>query len=180
MSIVLLIVNHTAENPRIGVLLCINGTGILNAWMKRNSASAALSYSEINGIAEQAPIGSDGVSILPFGNGSERLLENRSSSCNIFGLQFNRHSQPHLLRAAQEGIVFAFAYGGMMNAMGIYTKMIRQARPIFPQFVSVYYWPFDRYMNYTNDGSIGSARGAGMELYHKNRRNLASLRKWEN
>ena len=113
-------VNHTAEDPRLGVLLCINGTGILNAWMRRNVAPEGLSYAQMNEAAAQVPIGSDGISILPFGNGAERLLCNRDEGCSVHGLNFNRHSRNHLLRAAQEGIVFSFQYGiEIMEQMGL-------------------------------------------------------------
>ena len=103
-------VNHTAADPRLGVLLCINGTGILNSWMRRNVVPG-LSYPQMNELAAKVPIGSEGVSILPFGNGAERMLENRETGCSVHGLNFNRHSQAHLVRAAQEGIVFSFQYG---------------------------------------------------------------------
>ena len=98
-------VNHTAAAPRLGVLLCINGTGILNAWMRRNVAPG-LSYAEMNDQAAGVPVGSDGVSILPFGNGAERMLENRDTGCSIHGLNFNRHGQAHLMRAARRASCF--------------------------------------------------------------------------
>lgn len=160
-------VNHSAEATRIGVLLCINGTGILNAWLKRNSASKGLSYAQLNELAATAPIGADGLSILPFGNGTERMLENKASSCSIHGLQFNRHSQAHLLRAAQEGIVFAFAYGmEIMQAMGINTALIRAGHanmflsPLFRESLSTL--TGSGIELYDTDGSVGAARGAGI------------------
>lgn len=160
-------VNHSAEASRIGVLLCINGTGILNAWLKRNSASNNLSYAQLNELAAQAPIGADGISILPFGNGSERMLENKASSCSIHGLQFNSHSQAHLLRAAQEGIVFAFAYGmEIMQSMGINTRLIRAGHanmflsPLFRESLATLSGASIEL--YDTDGSIGAARGAGI------------------
>src|SRR5690606_30297653 len=103
-------VNHSAENPRLGVLLCINGTGILNAWLKR-LAGENLSYDEMNQLAGAVPIGSKGVTILPFGNGAERVLNNRNIGSSFNGINFNIHNKIHLLRAAQEGIVFSFKYG---------------------------------------------------------------------
>ena len=113
-------VNHTAAAPRLGVLLCINGTGILNSWMRRNVAPEGISYRDMNALAEGVPIGSEGISILPFGNGAERMLENRDSGCSIHGVNFNRHGKAHLLRAAQEGIVFSFQYGmEIMEQMGL-------------------------------------------------------------
>ena len=118
-------VNHTAADPRLGVLLCINGTGILNSWMRRNVVPG-LSYPQMNELAAKVPIGSEGVSILPFGNGAERMLENRETGCSVHGLNFNRHSQAHLVRAAQEGIVFSFQYGiEIMEQMGLKVDKIR-------------------------------------------------------
>ena len=103
-------VNHTSDQTRLGVLLCINGTGILNAWVHRN-ITPDISYAEMNDLAATAPIGSDGVSIIPFGNGAERVLENKEIGCSINGLNFNKHSKAHLVRAAQEGIVSHAADG---------------------------------------------------------------------
>ena len=118
-------VNHTEDQTRLGVLLCINGTGILNSWMKRNVAPESLSYAQMNDLAATAPIGSAGVSILPFGNGAERMLENREVGSSIHGVNFNIHSQAHLLRAAQEGIVFSFKYGiEVMEQMGMNVNKI--------------------------------------------------------
>jgi xylulokinase len=112
-------VNHSGSNPRLGVLLCINGTGILNAWLRKNAASN-LSYDEINQLAAIVPVGSEGLSVLPFGNGAERVLKNKDTGSVISGLNFNIHRQEHLLRAAQEGIVFSFRYGmDIMQNIGI-------------------------------------------------------------
>ncbi|MCF0160272.1 MAG: carbohydrate kinase, partial [Bacteroidaceae bacterium] len=97
-------VNYTPEQTRLGVLLCINGTGILNSWMKRNVAPEGISYAEMNELCAKVPIGAEGLSILPFGNGAERMLQNKESGCGVHGIQFNIHSKAHLLRAAQEGI----------------------------------------------------------------------------
>ena len=118
-------VNHTATDPRLGVLLCINGTGILNSWIRRNVAPEGISYAEMNRFASSVPIGSAGISILPFGNGAERMLDNRATGCGIHGVDFNRHDKSHLIRAAQEGIVFSFKYGiDIMEEMGIPVKKI--------------------------------------------------------
>ena len=100
-------VNHAAGQTRLGVLLCINGTGILNSWVKRTVAPEGISYSDMNLLAAQAPIGSAGISILPFGNGAERMLENKEIGCSIHGINFNQHGKQHIIRAAQEGIVFS-------------------------------------------------------------------------
>ncbi|MBQ9201806.1 MAG: carbohydrate kinase [Bacteroidales bacterium] len=179
-------VNHTKSQTRIGVLLCINGTGITNAWMKRNSSSCALSYAQLNEVAAQAPIGCDGLSILPFGNGSERMFENKAGACSIHGLQFNRHGQPHLLRAVQEGVVFAFAYGmEIMNSIGIETKLIRAGKanmflnPVFRDTLAGLTGACIEL--YNTDGSIGAARGAGLGagIYKDAHEAFASLQKVE-
>ena len=160
-------VNHTADNPRLGVLLCINGTGILNAWMRRNVVPEGLSYAQMNELAASVPVGSDGVSILPFGNGAERMLENRDTGCSIHGVNFNRHGRAHLLRAAQEGIVFSFCYGiEIMQQMGLQIDCIHAGRanmflsPIFRQTLAGTSGATIEL--YDTDGSVGAARGAGI------------------
>ncbi|PCJ98240.1 MAG: carbohydrate kinase [Flavobacteriaceae bacterium] len=103
-------VNHTAKAPRIGKLLCINGTGIQYSWM-RSHITEDFSYNKMNDAASKAPIGSDGLVILPFGNGAERMLNNSNKGSRILNLNFNIHKQGHLFRAALEGIAFSFVYG---------------------------------------------------------------------
>ncbi len=118
-------VNHTNEQTRLGILLCINGTGILNSWVKRTVAPEGISYPAMNDLAAQAPIGSEGVSILPFGNGAERVLQNREIGSSIHGVNFLKHGKQHIVRAAQEGIVFSFQYGiEIMEQMGMDVKKI--------------------------------------------------------
>jgi len=159
-------VNHTAAAPRLGVLLCINGTGILNSWMRRNVVPG-LSYPQMNELAAKVPIGSEGVSILPFGNGAERMLENREIGCSVHGLNFNRHSQAHLVRAAQEGIVFSFQYGiEIMEQMGLKVDKIHaglanmfQSRVFREALSGVSGATIELY---NTDGSVGAAKGAGI------------------
>ena len=159
-------VNHTAENPRLGVLLCINGTGILNSWMRRN-VTPDVSYVQMNELAEQVPIGSEGVCILPFGNGAERMLENRETGCSIHGMSFNRHDRRHLLRAAQEGIVFSFQYGiEIMEQMGLKVDKIHAGManmfqsPVFRDTLAGVSGATIEL--YKTDGSVGAAKGAGI------------------
>ena len=177
-------VNHTADQTRLGVLLCINGTGILNSWMKRNVAPEGISYPEMNDLAATAPIGSAGVSILPFGNGAERMLENREVGSSIHGVNFNVHSKAHLLRAAQEGIVFSFKYGiEIMEQMGMTVNKIHAGHanmflsPIFRETLAgVTGAVIDLY---DTDGSVGAAKGAGMGagIYKDNNEAFSTLEK---
>jgi len=160
-------VNHTAEDPRLGVLLCINGTGILNSWMRRNVVPEGMSYAQMNSIAEEVPAGCDGLSILPFGNGAERMLENREAGCRIVGMNFNRHSWKHMLRAAQEGIVFSFMYGiEVMQGMGMDIARIHAGKanmflsPIFRNTLADISGATIEL--YDTDGSVGAAKGAGI------------------
>ena len=177
-------VNHTAEQTRLGVLLCINGTGILNSWMKRNVAPEGISYADMNDVAAQAPIGSAGVSILPFGNGAERMLENKEVGCSIHGVNFNVHSKAHLLRAAQEGIVFSFKYGiEIMQGMGMNISKIHAGHanmflsPIFRNTLAGVTGATIEL--YDTDGSVGAAKGAGMGagIYKDNNEAFATLEK---
>ena len=159
-------VNHTAKDPRLGVLLCINGTGILNSWMRRTLVEG-MSYTQINAMAAKVPIGCDGVYILPFGNGAERMLLNKDKGCSINGVNFNRHGQAHLLRAAQEGIVFSFQYGiEIMQEMGLKVDKIHAGManmfqsPIFRETLAGVSGATIEL--YNTDGSVGAAKGAGM------------------
>ena len=161
-------VNHVADESRYGVLLCINGTGILNSWLRKNlGINESLSYEQMNSMAEEAPIGSDGVTILPFGNGTERILVNRDLGAQISGLNFNRHTASHLLRAAQEGIVFSLYYGfQIMENMGMEIQTVRAGHanmflsPLFREaFVNT---TGARLELYDTDGAQGAARGAGV------------------
>ena len=177
-------VNHTSEQTRLGVLLCINGTGILNSWMKRNVAPEGISYADMNDLAAQAPIGSAGVSIMPFGNGAERMLENKEVGSSIHGVNFNVHNKSHLLRAAQEGIVFAFKYGiEVMEQMGMNVSKIHAGHanmflsPIFRDTLAgVTGAVIDLY---DTDGSVGAAKGAGIGagIYKDNNEAFATLEK---
>jgi len=121
-------VNHKPDEKRYGVLLCINGTGILNSWMQKNIFQGS-SYPEMNSLAASTPIGADGLLCYPFGNGAERVLENRDPGSMIRNLHFNRHQQAHLARAAQEGIVFSLFYGiEIMVAMGLKINTVRAGK----------------------------------------------------
>ena len=159
-------VNYTEELDRLGVLLCINGTGILNAWVHRN-ITPDLSYAEMNELAAQAPIGSDGVTISPFGNGAERVLENKEVGCQIKGINFNKHNRTHIVRAAQEGIVFSFCYGmEIMQQMGMNIKKIHAGKanmflsPLFRDTLASTSGATIELLE--TDGSVGAAKGAGM------------------
>jgi xylulokinase len=178
-------VNHTAAQTRLGVLLCINGTGILNAWVHRN-ITPDISYAEMNDLAAQAPIGSEGVTIIPFGNGAERVLENKEIGCSINGLNFNKHSKAHLVRAAQEGIVFSFCYGmEIMQQMGMDIKKIHAGKAnmfLSPLFRNTLAGVSGATIElYDTDGSVGAAKGAGMGagIYKDNNEAFASLEKLE-
>lgn len=168
-------VNSSKEEPRYGVLLCINGTGSLNSWLRNQLGRGTHSYPEMNEIASQAPIGAEGLVCLPFGNGAERVLGNANPGGSFHGLEFNRHGLPHFLRAAQEGIVFALYYGmEIMEDLGVSSRLIRAGEanmflsPLFRQtFANVSGATIELY---NTDGATGAARGAGLGLgYFKDR-----------
>lgn len=176
-------VNYTDIQTRLGVLLCINGTGCLNSWIHRNVAPE-LSYAEMNELAAKAPIGSDGVSIIQFGNGAERVLENRETGCSIHGINFNKHNRAHIIRAAQEGIVFSFCYGmEVMQDMGMDIHNIHAGKA--NMFLSQLFRQTLANTSgatidlYETDGSVGAAKGAGMGcgIYKDNNEAFASLKK---
>lgn len=178
-------VNHSAEQRRLGILLCINGTGILNAWLRQNTAKE-LSYPEINEVAMKAPAGSDGLRFFPFGNGAERVLEDKNPGASLSGLNFNIHKQSHLLRAGQEGIAFSFRYGmDIMGDMGVNTQVIRAGKanmflsPLFRQTLANLTGATIEL--YDTDGSLGAARGAalGAGIWNTPQEAFESLRKIE-
>ena len=178
-------VNHAVDQTRLGVLLCINGTGILNAWVHRN-ITPDISYAEMNDLAAQAPIGSEGVTIIPFGNGAERVLENKEIGCSINGLNFNKHSKAHLVRAAQEGIVFSFCYGmEIMQQMGMDITKIHAGKAnmfLSPLFRNTLAGVSGATIElYDTDGSVGAAKGAGIGagIYKDNNEAFATLDKLE-
>jgi xylulokinase len=160
-------VNHKPGSPRYGVLLCVNGTGILNSWLKHNAAGG-IDYPKMNELASQVPAGSEGLVVLPYGNGAERTLENSEIGAMVCGLRFNTHTRSHLLRAAQEGIVFALKYGLdiMQEHAGVKARTVRAGyanmflSPLFAEaFATVTGATVELY---NTDGSQGAARGAGL------------------
>jgi xylulokinase len=179
-------VNHSDRQTRLGVLLCINGAGILNSWVKRNVAPEGAGYDELNRLAASVPIGADGLSILPFGNGAERMLENRATACSVCGLNFNIHNRNHIARAAQEGIVFAFKYGmEIMDKMGIDIRVIRAGNtnmflsPLFREALAGVTGSVIEL--YDTNGAVGAAKGAGIGagIYASPAEAFASLKKIE-
>ncbi len=177
-------VNYTKDVDRLGVLLCINGTGILNAWVRRTVAPEGISYPEMNEMMASVPIGSEGITIIPFGNGAERVLENKETGCSIHSVNFNKHGKAHIMRAAQEGIVFSFCYGmEIMQQMGMDINKIHAGKA--NMFLS------DIFRNtlagvsgatielYETDGSVGAAKGAGIGcgIYKDNNEAFATLKK---
>lgn len=159
-------VNNTEKNPRIGVLMCVNGAGSFYRWT-RHSLAPGMSYAEMNTLAQSSPIGSRGLIALPYGNGAERTLDNASIGASLESIDLNRHGQAEIFRAAQEGVVFALCYGlEIMQEMGLsptkakagYANMFQSA--IFQQtFATATNLPLELI---TTDGSEGAARGAGI------------------
>ncbi len=179
-------VNHSARDPRYGVLLCVNGTGILNHWLKNNlrGAGGLLDYPDLNELAASAPAGCEGLSVLPYGNGAERTLGNRSIGASVHGLDLNLHTRAHLLRAAQEGIAFALNYGlEIMRGMGIEVEKVRAGKTnmfLSPLFGEVFSAVTGASVElYDTDGAQGAARGAGVGagVYRDIREAYAGLEK---
>ena len=160
-------VNHSSSDPRLGILLCINGTGIQNSWLRRNVVPEGVMYDEMNEIAAGVPIGSEGLKVLPFGNGAERMLGNKEPGGSIRGLNFNIHTWKHLVRATQEGIVFSFKYGiDIMEAMGMKVGVIHAGNanmflsPVFRKALSGVTGATIEL--HDTDGAAGAAKGAGI------------------
>lgn len=159
-------VNHTDEQKRLGILLCINGTGIMNNWVK-NITGGHLTYSQMNDSARQSAPGSDGLYILPFGNGAERMLNNKTVHAHFHNIDLYKHSVSHIFRAVQEGIAFSFRYGlDIMRENGLQPTVIRAGKAnlflsdVFAEtFVNTTNTPVELY---ECDGSVGAAMGAGL------------------
>lgn len=162
-------VNHSKEQPHYGVLLCVNGTGILNSWLKLNLGNDNLSYEEMNHLASEVPVGSDGLAFIPFGNGAERILKNKQVGAHLAGLNLLKHDKRHVLRAGQEGIVSALSYGfHIMKEMGLNLDTVKAGEanmflsPLFREaFVNMNQVSLELY---NTDGSQGAARGAGVGI----------------
>ncbi len=159
-------VNHTERITRLGVLLCINGTGILNSWLNKNTGGG-LTYSRMNEMAAGVEPGSDGLFILPFGNGAERMFQNNNIGASVHRLNFNIHRQAHLYRAAQEAIAYSFRFGlEIMKETGINPTVIRAGES--NMFLSKVFRDILSSLTstvitlYNTDGSVGAARGAGI------------------
>jgi len=156
---------HVSDLP--GILLCINGTGILNAWMRRTVAPEGIGYAEMNDLAASVPVGAEGLSVIPFGNGAERVLCNQNPGASVHGINFNIHTKAHMLRAAQEGIAFSFMYGmEIMQTMGLDIRTIKAGNanlflsPLFRQTLANVSGATIHL--YDTDGAAGAARGAGL------------------
>lgn len=177
-------VNYTPTTTRLGIMACINGTGILNAWMRRTVAPEGMGYEEMNHLMSTVEVGSEGVSIIPFGNGAERVLQNKETGCSIHGVNFNKHNKATLMRAAQEGIVFSFCYGmDIMKGMGMGLTKIHAGKA--NMFLSEIFRNTLASTSgavielYETDGAAGAAKGAGMGcgIYKDNTEAFSSLKK---
>jgi len=159
-------VNYSLQQKRVGVLLCINGAGITNRWT-RSLCDTQKSYNELNGVINAIPAGSEGLVVLPFGNGAERMLQNRLTGAQVLNIDFNKHTAAHIYRAGQEGVAFAFRYGlDIMRENGMRPSIIRAGKAnmflsdVFTEaFVNATAVPVELFQN---DGSVGAALGAGI------------------
>lgn len=159
-------VNHRpGEQTRLGVLLCINGVGIANAWTRR--LTGATDYATMNAAAAKIQPGAEGLRFLPFGNGAERMLENKHIGASLEGLDLVRHGQAHVYRAVVEGIAFAFRYGvDLMREVGVRPELIRAGyanmflSPDFRQTVATLLG--SRIELYNTNGAVGAAVGAAI------------------
>lgn len=160
-------VNHTPQAPRVGILLCVNGTGISNSWVRKLTGEADLTYERMNQLASTVPVGSKGLSVLPFGNGAERIFRDKDIGASIHGLNFNVHSKPELFRAVQEGVAFSFKYGiEIMQSLAIQPSVLRAGAanmflsPVFCKtLASIAGVQIELY---NTDGAQGAARAAAL------------------
>lgn len=158
-------VNHSKDEKRLGILLCINGTGISYNWIKKIIFNSSVSYSELNKLAEGIEIGSNKLIFLPFGNGSERMLQNKNIGASFSGLNFNIIERSHLIRAVIEGVAFSFVYGlEIMKSLNLSPKVIRAGKAnmflssIFRETISTLAGTEIQLFN--TNGALGAARAA--------------------
>ena len=166
-------VNYEENFNKIGILLCINGAGMQYAWMKNQVALAGRSYFDMERMISSIPVGSEGVCVLPFGNGAERMFNNQNLESHIYNLEFNRHTRAHLYRASIEGVAFSFVYGiNLLKEMGLKVNTIRVANDnmfqskVFSETVATLLGTRIEVMN--TNGAIGAAKasGVGIGLYN--------------
>ncbi|KAA3629874.1 MAG: carbohydrate kinase [Bacteroidetes bacterium] len=160
-------VNYEQNFDRIGILLCINGAGIEYSWIKQQIARSNTSYQDMDRMASTVPVGSEGICVLPFGNGSERLFEDKNLGSHIFNLRFNRHTRAHLFRASLEGVAFAFVHGiNLLKQMGLKVDAIRVGNDnmfqskIFSMTIATLLGNHIEVVDTT--GAVGAARAAGV------------------
>lgn len=160
-------VNHSKKRPSYGVLLCVNGTGILNSWLKKVMGGKWISYEEMNAMGGGAPIGSEGLTFIPFGNGVERIMQNKPVGAHLLGLDLLKHDKKHVVRAAQEGIVASLTFGfRIMKDMGMNLQTVKAGKAnmfLSPLFRKTFVQMNDVNLElYDTDGAQGAARGAGI------------------
>ena len=164
-------VNHASERPRVGVLLCINGTGSAFRWLRQSHGPTRPSYEELDRRASTAPLGCGGLLFHPFGNGAERMLENRAPGAAMSRLDFNLHGEGHVARSVLEGIAFSFRYGiDILAEVGLRPRSLRAGlQNLFrsPTFRDTLAGTTGVGIElYDTDGAEGAARGAALGTGH--------------
>ncbi|MEZ4883168.1 MAG: FGGY family carbohydrate kinase [Chitinophagales bacterium] len=160
-------VNYENNFDRIGVLLCINGAGMQYSWVKHQIARGQTTYADMERMVSSVPVGSEGICILPFGNGAERIFNNRNLESHIYNLEFNRHTRAHVYRASLEGIAFTFVYGiNMLKELGLEVDVIRvgndnmfQSSVFSSTIATLLGTPIEVV---DTNGAIGAARASGV------------------
>ncbi|UZO80033.1 FGGY family carbohydrate kinase [Aquimarina sp. ERC-38] len=162
-------VNHDPQHPRIGKLLCINGCGIQYRWLKEQLGFKEDAYEQMNQLASSVPIGADGVVCIPFGNGAERMLNNKIVGTHYLNLNLPVHNKSHLCRATLEGIAFTFVYGmELLKKDNSAINLIRAGSDnlfrsqIFAETIATL--TGQEIEVYNTTGAIGAARAAGLTL----------------
>lgn len=162
-------VNYENNYDRIGVLLCLNGAGIQYGWMKHQVALGGRHYEDMERMAGAVPVGSEGLCVLPFGNGSERMLDNKNVNAHMLNIEFNRHTRAHLYRASLEGVAFSFVHGvNLLKDMGLDVDVMRVGNDnmfqseVFSMTIATL---LDCHIEVVDTtGAVGAARGAGVAI----------------
>ncbi|WP_075187115.1 xylulokinase [Teredinibacter haidensis] len=162
-------VTSEPDAPRNGVLVCVNGAGRSYSWLRQllSVDGEPVDYRLLNDKAEATSIGSDGLIFHPFGNGAERIFQNRNMGAQLRNIDLNRHGLGHMVRAVQEGIVFALNQGfDVLKSLGGSCDVVRVAQG--NMFLSdVFATAFANTTQaavevYETDGAEGAARAAAL------------------
>jgi xylulokinase len=117
---------------------------------------------------KDVPVGCEGLINFPFGNGAERIFNNKIIGSHFINLNFNKHGKAHLYRSAIEGIAFSFAYGielmkedqSLINVIKAGNDNLFQSKVFVETLCSII---GNNIQIFNTNGAIGAARASTIE-----------------